>query len=132
MLRFNVNDPSTWTEYENHPSFKRYAFADDWRTWYEGNDAQTDLSLLRSCSIELVRSFPQARLELVVLDDLTTFVQFKIGVVEGQFGIGCAPGSVYVHLDANPIDQHAIETEIDDLPGTQLATLICRFLGGQD
>lgn len=132
MPELIANDPSTWKRLQDHPSFMRYEFSEEWRTWYEGDDPEKDLLLLRQCSLELLKHKIDAKFELVVLDDLTTFVDFRIGRIKGQYGTGSTSDSVFVHLDTDPTNNYAFETEVDDLSLSEFVRTVYLFIEESD
>ncbi len=114
MTELLVNDPTTWTRLEDHPSFKKYDFTNNWRSWYQSDD-QEDLVTLKQFAIALKKFNPMVELNIVVLDDLTVFVEFSHLLTVGQFGIGCDDKTVYLSIDSNPDDANAPEAEFDNL-----------------
>ena len=120
--------PSTWNRFLDHPSFAAFQFGDDWMTWYGGDDPDGDLATLANVATNLLSLMPQAAVELIVLDDVTTFVQIKCGTLDGRFGSGCDDGTCYLYLDSNPSDPGAPELEeIDNLTPGQLVDTAVAF-----
>lgn len=66
----NPNRPETWQRLEDHPTLKGGAFDS---AWYDG-DAAADLGRLRKLAAAVLAEFPECRIELHVLDDLTMYV----------------------------------------------------------
>ena len=123
-----TSDPNTWTDWKHHPTFIEHKFADDWVEWYGGGDPTEELAQLRDCALELKSRIQNLRFDLTMLDDLTTFVAFRVNRVEGQFGIGCEDNSFYIHIDANPDEIDAPESELDNLNQSQLIDFACNFV----
>lgn len=117
-------DPSTWTRLELHPSFAEYRFGSDWESWYEGDDPVADLASLADCASNLVRSVPGIETSLVILDDLTVFVEISTPRKVGQFGIGRGDGLFYVDLDSDPDNETAAELQGDNLSNSQVAVAV--------
>jgi hypothetical protein len=123
-----TNEPMTWERLQEHPAFREFELSDEWRTWYEGDDPEDDLALLRRCAIDVGNVDSRAKVNLVVLDDLTTFVEFEISPVKGRFGTGCSPRTVYLQIDADPSSDNAPTDEIDDLSISECVASIRRFI----
>ncbi|MFI4851625.1 MAG: hypothetical protein ACIAZJ_21110 [Gimesia chilikensis] len=132
MPELMISDPNTWKHLQDHPAFKKFEFCKEWRTWYEGDNPENDLHLLRQCAIELLKNRPDTKTELVLLDDLTVFVEIRIGGLTGQFGIGISPNTVFVQLDPNPSNCNALATEVDGLSISQFVQTVCQFAEDSD
>lgn len=126
MTELLVNDPTTWIRFEEHPSFRKYDFSDNWQDWYQGN-AQEELETLKQFAISLKKYNPKIELSLVVLDDLTVFVEFSHLLMVGQFGIGCDDETVYLSIDSNPNDTNSSETEIDNLSISDFIEYVSKY-----
>lgn len=120
--------PSSWINLSEHPSFEIYKFGDNWREWYEGEDPDDDLSLLRECAEQLVHTLPNATVELIVLDDLTTFVRIFCGNLRGDFGIGCQTRTFYLYLDPDPSKQDVLDAELDNLTRNGVVEMVLKHL----
>ena len=124
----NTSDPNTWTDWTVHPTFIKYEFNDQWIEWYGGGDPTEDLRQLRECALAFRSRLLNLNVELTMLDDATTFVAFQLNNVEGQFGIGCEENTFYIHIDANPNENDALETELDNLNQAQMIDFACKFI----
>lgn len=126
--------PSTWRHYVDHPSIAKFGLVHDWRDWYRDQtgkanpDPDADLSALRRLAERLLREFPGTSVELIVLDDLTTYVTFSRGLVVGQFGLGCGDGTYYCHVEADSSNPRALEEEFDNLSLGKVLDMVARYI----
>lgn len=123
-----TTEPSTWNNFADHPSFLEFCFGDSWKDWYEGESPESDLALLQQCALDLLKRLPSMTVKLSVLDDLTTFVELSIGTVTGQFGIGCAPDTLYLQLDADSNSEDAAEIDRDNLRPIEIVDAVEEFV----
>ncbi len=116
-----TTEPTTWNNFEDHPSFSEFAFGSGWREWYgELESPEDDLRMLKKCALDLKQAFPEVTVRLTVLDDLTTYVEVANQSLSGIFGNGCESETFFIQFDADADDPLAPDVNQDNLTSQQV------------
>lgn len=120
----NVFDPHTWNDLGDHPVIQ--ALNDpQWRDYQEvGDDPDAALAAVRQAACLIQSHFPEATIELVVLDSLDWMVDVKAERFSGDIGY-CGDRTIWLRLDS---DNHE-NLYVDELPLEQVIATIRNHFG---